>query len=107
MWSYLKKLRFPLVLLATAILSACQPGWVRLDGNSPQQSELQQAQVECRVAEKRAQLEATGDPGSQSSAAINDNEARMLRLETYDSAKRRVNEEIETCMRQQGLRPDS
>jgi hypothetical protein len=96
--------RVSLLLLITAI-SACQSGWVGLDGKSSGSDELKQARTICAVDEKLAQLELSHSTDSAQPDAINSNEARMLRSEDIEMEKRRVYREIEICMRQQGLQP--
>lgn len=97
----MKTPRHLLMLLSVAALSACQPGWVRLDGSQPGGDELAQARARCEVDEKLASLENFSGPEA---VPANSNEARMLRIESYDLESARVYREIDTCMRLEGLR---
>ena len=93
------------LLLVALALVACQPGWVRLDGTDPGQTELRLAEAECRDAASPAQAQPPGDNGAAAGDAVNANEARMLRLEDEDAARRRAALDFERCMRRLGLRP--
>ena len=101
-----RSLRMVPVLLALALLGACQPGWVRLDGEPAGPSELQRARAVCEVDAKLARLEASRDDAA-AEETDDANAARMLRIENDDLEKRRVYREIEDCMRRQGLQPGS
>ena len=105
MGRYTRPLHIAVLLLCAGALGACQPGWIRLDGAAASASELQRANLACDVDNRLAQLEAADSDSATRDGAINDNEARMLRLEDRDNARRRVAREIEDCMRRQGLRP--
>ena len=94
-------LQYLSVLLGIATLAACQPGWVRLDGSQPGGDELARARANCKVDEKLAALESFG---ASVDGAANSNEARMLRIESYDVERARVYREIDACMQQEGLR---
>jgi len=89
-----------LLLLTVAALGACQPGWVRLDGSRPGSDELARARARCEVDEKLAALDNFSAPEA---APANSNEARMLRIESYDVESARVYREIDTCMQREGL----
>jgi hypothetical protein len=89
------------LLLTVAATGACQPGWVRLDGSQPGGEELTRARARCEVDEKLASLENFRSPEA---APANSNEARMLRIESYDLESARVYREIDACMQREGLR---
>jgi hypothetical protein len=89
------------LLLSVAALGACQPGWVRLDGSQPGGDELARARNRCEVDEKLASLE---NFSAAEAAPASSNEARMLRIESYDLESARVYREIDACMQREGLR---
>jgi outer membrane lipopolysaccharide assembly protein LptE/RlpB len=97
----MKTIRRLLLLLTVTALGACQPGWVRLDGSQPGSDEIARARARCEVDEKLAALENFSDPEA---APANSNEARMLRIESYDMESARVYREIDSCMQREGLR---
>ena len=97
----MKAERYLSVLLCISTLTACQSGWVRLDGSQPGGDELARARANCKVDEKLAALESFG---ASVDGAANSNEARMLRIENYDAARARVDREIDACMQNAGLR---
>ncbi len=90
-----------LLLLSVAALGACQPGWVRLDGSQLDGDELARARTRCEVDEKLASLE---NFSATEATPASSNEARMLRIESYDLESARVYREIEACMQSEGLR---
>ena len=97
----MKAERYLSVLLCISTLTACQSGWVRLDGSQPGGDELARARANCKVDEKLAALESFG---ASVDGAANSNEARMLRIEGYDLESARVYREIDACMQNAGLR---
>jgi hypothetical protein len=97
----MKTTQCPFLLLTVAALGACQPGWVRLDGSQPGGDELARARTRCEVDEKLASLE---NFSAAEDAPANSNEARMLRIESYDLESARVYREIAACMQREGLR---
>jgi hypothetical protein len=97
----MKAERYLSVLLCISTLTACQSGWVRLDGSQPGGDELARARANCKVDEKLAALESFG---ASVDGAANSNEARMLRIENYDAERARVDREIDACMQNAGLR---
>jgi hypothetical protein len=97
----MKAERYLSVLLCISTLTACQSGWVRLDGSQPGGDELARARASCKVEEKLAALESFHVNADD---AANSNEARMLRIENYDAERARVDREIDACMQNAGLR---
>ena len=93
-----------LIALALAAASGCQPGWVRLDGGNADRAELQQARAICRVDEKLAALRQARDANYDAAAGAGSSAGRMLQISTFEEENYRVYQEINACMRGQGLR---
>ena len=93
-----------LVLATLMTLTACQSGWVRLDGSRPTDGELEKARKACQVDEKLAALEEFRTADNTSSPDITSNQARMLRIENYELERARLQREIDDCMQAEGLR---
>ena len=79
-------------LLTLASITACQPGWVRLDGNQTDSAALQQARAHCQVDNN---VEASKAPS---------NEARMLQLDNFENDNFATYQAMNDCMRREGYR---
>lgn len=93
-----------LVLLTVLALTACQSGWVRLDGSKPTASELEKARNVCKVDEKLAALEEIRSADNAATPEVTSNQARMLRIENYELERTRVQRGIDDCMQAEGMR---
>ncbi len=95
----------PITILPLAIaLGACQPGWVRLDGSRADADQLQRAREVCQVDARLAELEQARAANAVEANKTDSNEAKMLQLDSFETENYRVYQQIEACMREQGLR---
>ena len=95
--------RFLSVMVAVA-LTGCQPGWVRIDGNSSDADALEAARQACRVDERLAELEQARTANSAEAARAGSNDNRMQQLDDFEQQAFVVNQAIDACMQQQGFR---
>jgi hypothetical protein len=91
-------------LLTLTSITACQPGWVRLDGNRTDSATLQQARTNCQVDEKMAALEQDRADNSVAAAKAPSNEARMLQLDNFEGDNFSIYQAINDCMQREGYR---
>jgi hypothetical protein len=91
-------------LLMLASITACQSGWVRLDGNQVDSAALQLARRNCQVDEKMAALEQDRTNNSVAASKASSNEARMLQLDNFEDENFAIYEEINDCMQHEGYR---
>ena len=89
-------------LLTLASISACQPGWVRLDGNRTDNAALQQARTYCQVDEQMAALEQDRGDNSVEASKAPSNEARMLQLSHFEDDSFVIYQAINDCMQREG-----
>ena len=97
------QLRLSLLIVVVA-LAGCQPGWVRIDGNSGDADALEAARQACRVDERLAELERARTANSAEAARAGSNDNRMQQLDDFEQQAFVVNQEIDACMQQQGYR---
>jgi hypothetical protein len=93
-----------MILPPAIMLGACQPGWVRLDGSRADADELQRAREACQIDARLAELEKARAANAVEANKTDSNEARMLQLDSFETESYRVYQQIEACMREQGLR---
>jgi len=91
-------------LLTLASITACQPGWVRLDGNQTDSVALQQARAHCQVDEKMAALKQDRTNNSVEASKAPSNEARMLQLDNFEDDNFAIYQTINDCMQREGYR---
>ena len=91
-------------LLTLVSITACQPGWVRLDGNQGDSAALQQARDNCQVDEKMAALEQERANNSIEASKAPSNEARMLQLDNFEDDNFAIYQAINDCMQHEGYR---
>jgi hypothetical protein len=92
------------ILLALVSLSACQPGWVRLDGAQADNATLEQARSTCQVDEKVSALEQARADNSVQAAKTSSNEARMQQLDSFETESFILYQQINDCMQREGYR---
>jgi len=100
----MKQGRLTIVLPLAFALGACQPGWVRLDGSRAGAEELQRARQACQVEARLAELEQARAANAVQANKTDSNEAKMLQLDNFEIESYRVYQQIDACMREQGLR---
>ena len=99
------KIPLPLTSLLTLLsITACQPGWVRLDGNQGDSAAVQQARTNCQVDEKMAALEQDRADNSVEASKAPSNEARMLQLDNFEDDNFAIYQAINDCMQREGYR---
>jgi len=99
------KILLPLTSLLTLLsITACQPGWVRLDGSQGDRTALQQARTNCQVDEKMAALEQDRADNSVEASKAPSNEARMLQLDNFENDNYAIYQTINDCMQREGYR---
>ena len=91
-------------LLTLASITACQPGWVRLDGHRTDSAALQQARTSCQVEEKLTSLDQDRADNSVEASKAPSNEARMLQLDNFESDNFAIYQAINDCMQREGYR---
>ena len=99
----LKTIGGAIVVLALAAIGGCQAGWVRVDGGRADKATLEQARATCRVDEKLAALQRARDANYDEAARAGSNEGRMLQIDSFEEESYAVYQEIDACMRRQGL----
>ena len=92
------------ILLALVSLSACQSGWVRLDGAQADNTTLEQARSTCQVDEKMSALEQARADNSVQAAKTSSNEARMQQLDSVETELFTLYQQISDCMQREGYR---
>jgi hypothetical protein len=93
----------PFTIFVVVLATGCQSGWVGEDGSAADAQRLEQARAACRVESRLEALErARGerDEGLRQAAA---NQDKMQVREDFASVERRVQKEIDACMRQRGF----
>jgi len=99
------RIKFALTgLLTLASITACQPGWVRIDGDQTDSAALQQARAHCQVDEKMAALEQERADNSVEASKAPSNEARMLQLDNFEDDNFATYQEMNDCMQREGYR---
>ena len=93
-----------LLLCLVAALTGCQPGWVRIDGNLTETSELESARQTCQIDTRLAELERARAANAAEAARAGSNDNRMLRIDDFETQSFSVYEDIDRCMREQGYR---
>ena len=92
-----------MIMLTLAVVGGCQAGWVRVDGGRADKETLEQARAICRVDEKLAALQQARDANYGEAASAGSNEGRMLQIDSFEEENYTVYQEIDNCMRRQGL----
>ncbi len=92
------------ILLTAVSLSACQPGWVRLDGAQTENAALEQARSTCQVDEKMSALEQARADNSVQATKTSSNEARMQQLDSFETESFTIYQQINDCMQREGYR---
>ena len=96
-----------IILIATlALLGACssQLKWTSLDGNNAAEAELEAARKTCRTDRKLANLENAESERDKDLKLAKTNESKMLVKDDFETVKRQVYQEIDTCMFKQGYK---
>lgn len=92
------------LLLFCCLFSACQSGWVPIDGVESSASGLEQARQSCRIDEKLAALEQAKAANSIEATEAGSNEARMAKIDEFGVLRSEVYLEIDRCMQAEGYR---
>ena len=94
------------IALTLALLGGCQQSlkWTRLDGSSADEARLEQARKACRIDIKLAGVERAEADRDEKIKKSSTNQSKMLAKEEYDSIRRQVYREIDTCMNKQGYK---
>ena len=102
----MKTLPITLAGLALALLGGCQGGldWKRLDGGRDDPDRLERAQKTCRIEIKLAGLERAEAERDERLKSASSDAAKMLAKDDYETIRRQVYREIDTCMNRQGYR---
>ena len=100
------KAKYKLIPLITLmlVLPGCG-GWIWLDGSSVDYQSLESARLQCRIEERRDNLEDADDQLDEQLSQAKTNEAKMEARENYKRLKRQTDAEIRSCMRKLGLQP--
>lgn len=98
--------RLYLIIAGLILLAGCQKNlsWSRLDGNSPDSGRLEKARKACRIEIKLAGLERAEEERDRNLAKTSGNQAKMRVKDEYESVKKQVYQEIDTCMNKKGYR---
>ena len=100
----MKTLPIMIAGLALALQGGCQGGldWKRLDGGRDDPGRLEQAQKTCRIEIKLAGLERARDDRDERLKQASSDAAEQRVKDEYETIRRQVYREIDTCMNRQG-----
>ena len=93
-----------LLVLVLAITGGCRTTWVNLDNSPAEEAQLREAELACDVAEKRDSMDQAEARKNQRLKKARSNESTMLVKEDFALEVQSIQAEIDSCMRQQGLR---
>ena len=91
--------------LFALLITACQAGWVTLDGRRAEADALRVAGSACRLEQRLAELEAAEVERARRLREATSNAGTMLAREAFDTRTREIRAALEDCMRNQGFRP--
>ncbi len=87
--------------LPIALLTGCASNWVGINGSQVDHATIAVATTTCQIAKKTRMLENTRAFTEQMQAESQANSEQLS--QAYDDFVKRVNDDIASCMRDQGL----
>lgn len=93
-----------LLILVLAATGGCQTTWVNLDNSRVEDEVLRKAEMTCKVAEKLDSLDQAKERKNLRLVKARTNESTMLVKDEFALEVQSIQAEIDSCMRQQGLK---
>ena len=99
--------KFLIAALVATFPVGCSAKWVKLDNSTAESALITEAKTKCRVEDRLYQLSYQELATKAAINSVTDKASKEDLRQGFETKREKVNQEIESCMHAEGLKPGS